>query len=344
MKKAYLFIALALASISLQAKYFKGSEIYSTTSYLYGRFEMSIKAAPGSGQLSTFFLYRNNSETSKALWQEIDIEIFGKDSNVFQTNVIVEKTEGNKLHTEAKHSTKRSLSALYHKYVIEWTPDSINWFIDDSLLRTEKDYAKLCNAPMSLRFNHWAANITSWVGTFDKTVLPQYQYVDYISYSSYTPDSGDAGTDFTFKWKDDFNSFDSKRWAKADWTFNENLTDFIPQNAYTENGMLVLKLHDVTPPPIIDTTTRTAQRNGESIFKISPNPFRSSIRIDTDLNDDYLISISHANGESIARNIPNNDQAGETISAILASLYSGMYYITISRNNDVVTSRALIKY
>ena len=240
MKKGLIVVSLLSAIVSAQAKNYKGAELYSNDSVLYGRFEMLLQAAPGSGQLSTFFLYRNSSELNTTLWEEIDLEIFGKDSNSFQSNVIIEKIEGKRLTTEIVHTTPFSVRN-FHKYVIEWTPNSICWYVDDSLYRTENDYAMVCNHHMSIRLNHWAANLTDWVGAFDKAILPQYQKVDYIKYSSYTPGKGDNGSNFTFQWKDDFSSLDASRWSKANWTFAENLTDFLPENVYTEDGNLGLK-------------------------------------------------------------------------------------------------------
>lgn len=340
MKTCILFISMLFA-LTISAKNYKGSEIYSTQSYLYGRFEMRIKSAPGSGQLSTFFLYRNSSELNTTLWQEIDIEIFGKDTNSFQTNIIIEKTEGTQLMTEKKHFTKSSLSANYHVYVVEWTPDSINWYVDDSLFRTEKDYAKSCNAAMSIRFNHWASSNSGWVGFFDKDTLPQNQYVDYISYSSYTPGTGDNGTDFTFSWKDDFTSFDSGRWLKANWTFTGNYCDFLPENAYVENDELVLKLHDATPPPVISTLL--PEDNTDSEFRIFPNPYTSTISIEIPAESEYCVKISNVLGEVLFNQAGTTKNNTDAIADFLVNLDKGMYMISVVKDNQVVESKMVIK-
>lgn len=336
MKRNLFILILFIISEVAFSKNYKGAEIYSNQSYLYGRFEMKIKSAPGSGQLSTFFLYRNNSETATSLWQEIDIEIFGKDSNSFQSNVIVEAVEGKKLMTEQKHTTPNSLSADFHIYAIEWTPDSISWFLDDSLIRTEKTNAKLCNAAMSLRFNHWASNNVAWVGAFNKSVLPQYQYVDWIQYSSYTPDNGDNGTDFTFQWIDDFTSFDNNRWSKASWTFDGNLVDFLPLNAYTENGQLVLKLYDATPPTSIN------QPNGVE-FDIFPNPFSESISINADFSKNYSLSIIQSYNNVILPISPLSENTATVVNNLFLNCKAGIYYLLLYQNGQLITTKKLIK-
>ena len=48
--------------------------MYGSKTYLYGRMEMRMRMIRGSGLLSTFFTYKNGSELSGALWEEIDIE------------------------------------------------------------------------------------------------------------------------------------------------------------------------------------------------------------------------------------------------------------------------------
>lgn len=338
MKTCILSIVM-LITFTVSAKNYKSAEIYSTQSYLYGRFEMKIKSAPGSGQLSTFFLYRNNSEQSTTLWREIDLEIFGKDTNSFQSNVIIEKVEGSLLRTEIVHNTKKSLSANFHVYALEWTPDSINWYVDDSLVRTEKDYAKLCTEAMSIRFNHWAANISDWVGPFDTDVLPQYQYVDYISYSEYTPGSGDDGTDFKFSWQDDFTSFDSGRWSKANWTFGENFCDFEPANAYIENDQLVLKLEDVTPPVV----TTSLNDKTDSGFKIYPNPFTSSATIAIPSGKEYCVRISNVLGAVVFEQFDVAKNNTDALSDYLSSMSKGIYIVSLYKQNQEVECKMIIK-
>src|SRR5690606_13709396 len=51
-----------------------------------------------------------------------------------------------------------------------------------------------------------------------------------------------ASNSFGVGWRDDFHSFDSNRWSKANWTFGENLADFDPANVVVRNGILVLAL------------------------------------------------------------------------------------------------------
>ena len=63
-------------------KPYKGGEIYSSQAYQYGRMEMRMRMARGSGLLSTFFTYKDGSEIEGTFWEDIDIEVLGKHNAV----------------------------------------------------------------------------------------------------------------------------------------------------------------------------------------------------------------------------------------------------------------------
>ncbi len=144
---------------------------------------------------------------------------------------------GTRETTEAVHTHPTSLADGYHTYALEWTPDYVAWEFDgNEIRRVESTQVADLTNPQSLRFNLWAANIVEWVGDFDTSALPQYQYVNWISYSSY------ENGQFVHQWTDDFDSLDPSRWSRADWTFAENLVDFDPNNVVVRDGTLVLAL------------------------------------------------------------------------------------------------------
>src|SRR4029077_7572198 len=47
---------------------------------------------------------------------------------------------------------------------------------------------------------------------------------------------------FVLDWTDDFDSFDTTRWAAGNWTFDGNLVDFDPANAVVQDGTLILAI------------------------------------------------------------------------------------------------------
>lgn len=239
------FRVLLVASVVMMAnlasaKAYKGAEIYSNDSVLYGRFEIRMQVAKGSGILSTFFTYKNGSEVGNTFWEEIDIEVFGKNNATeWQSNIILGSSRPT-LHVEQVHSLTQSLGDAYHTYVLEWTPDYVAWFLDGVEVRRitgTSTVTSLTNA-QSLRFNLWSSESAEWVGPWDPSILPVYQFINYIDYQAYN------ATTKTFEggWRDDFNSFDSSRWGKANWSFDTNRVDFAPENVVVKDGILVLAM------------------------------------------------------------------------------------------------------
>ena len=113
----------------------------------------------------------------------------------------------------------------------------MSWSFDGAMVRkTEGGQASSLINAASLRFNAWASDAAGWAGALDEAALPAYQFVNWIKYYRY--DNGQ----FVLDWTDDFDSFDSSRWAKANWTFDGNLVDFDPANAVVQDGTLILAI------------------------------------------------------------------------------------------------------
>lgn len=234
-----VLVTSLIANLSF-AKTYKGAEIYSNQSYQYGRYEMRMRVAKMSGTLSTFFTYKDGSEGAGVFWEEIDIEVFGKNNATqWQSNIIL-GTQRPTIKTEAVHTSATSLADAYHTYTLEWTPDYVAWYLDGVEVRRITGTSSVTSLvkPQSLRFNIWSSTAESWVGAFDDSQLPVYQFVSYLDYKTYNT------TTKTFEggWRDEFNSFDTGRWGKANWSFDENRVDFEPKNVLVKDGVLVLAL------------------------------------------------------------------------------------------------------
>jgi endo-1,3-1,4-beta-glycanase ExoK len=241
---------------------YKGAEIYSNQSYTYGRYEIRMQVAKGDAVLSTFFTYKNGSEVGNTFWEEIDIEVFGKNNATeWQSNIILGSSRPT-IQAEKVHSADSSLAEAYHTYVLEWTPDYVAWFLDGTEVRRitgTSTVTSLTNA-QSLRLNLWASSAVDWVGQWDHSILPVYQFVNYIDYKAYNPET----KTFEGGWRDDFDSFDSTRWSKANWTFDTNLVEFSPDNLVVKDGILILAM--TTADATGFTGTPPADDPGSSSF------------------------------------------------------------------------------
>ncbi|NLD91827.1 MAG: family 16 glycosylhydrolase [Fibrobacter sp.] len=240
---AALLTAIPLASFAQQTKQYNGAELYSLESVKYGRFDVRMKTIAGSGTVSSFFTYYNESYVgSPEPWREIDIEVLGKSTSIWQSNIITGNA-ASKVTSEGIHNFA-NLNQEYHTYSVEWTPDYIAWFFDgQEIRRTTGQQVTDCQTKnMSYRFNLWISDVPEWVGAFNESILPVYQYINWMTYSEYTPGRGPNGSNFTQKWRDDFDSFNSSRWGKGDWTFDGNLVDFHADNIVMRDGYCILCL------------------------------------------------------------------------------------------------------
>ncbi|MDP2038888.1 MAG: family 16 glycosylhydrolase [Ignavibacteria bacterium] len=266
MKKLSLFFLLFLLTITssnLFAKIYKGAEYRTKESFLYGRFEASFKAAGKEGTLSTMFTYFDGTTAdpwASSKWSEIDIEVIGRYKNDVQFNTITSYAANH-----VRHNLVNFDPALdYHTYAFEWTPDYIAWFIDGvEVYRQTDSFVKTVTHAQKFMFNMWVPTYTNWMGVFTDKILPAFTSYDWASYYAYTPGSGNygSGNNFKFSWRDDFDTFDSNRWAKATHTFDGNNSDMLPDNINFKDGKMILSLTtssevgmiDKKPPVIIST-------------------------------------------------------------------------------------------
>ena len=234
---------LAIAAVATMAKDFSGAELYTFDEYTYGKYEARMKMAAASGTVSSMFLYQNGSEQASAeRWVEVDIEVLGKSPNSFQSNIITGKAGAQKT-SEKHHAVNPAADQAFHTYGLEWTPNYVRWTVDGVEVRkTEGGQVNDLKGTQGLRFNLWSSESAAWVGQFDESKLPLFQFINWVKAYKYTPGQGPNGSDFTLDWADNFDNFNGSRWGKGDWTFDGNRVDLTDKNIYSRDGMLILAL------------------------------------------------------------------------------------------------------
>ena len=226
----------------VEGKPFRGGELRTYESYRYGRFEVSMRSAPGSGVLSSFFTYRDfwsEGLTGSENWNEIDWEYLGVHGDKAQTNYI---TQGEWNH-EQLVTVGFNPHEDFHVYAFEWTPEYLAFFIDNDLVRYEDGYhIDSLYHYQKIMMNIWQPTYVEWVGEFDEDILPVYAFYDWVKYYAYVPGTGNTGTDNDFiqLWEDDFDDWDTDRWEKATHTFDNNNVDFIEENVVFHDGYMIL--------------------------------------------------------------------------------------------------------
>jgi len=212
---------------------FYGAELTGVEQYKYGRFEARMKMAAISGSVSSMFLnYDNSWKRGEEPWNEIDIEVLGKDPNSWQSNILTR--EGDPSIKALTASESKPLHAFgfdatqdFHLYAIVWTPEYVAWEIDSVEVRrdtlgmnrgnhADADQVAFLTEMETLRFNLWVSKTPSWTGKWDGGIgLPVEQQIDYVRVYAYDP----ATKGFTLSWQDDFDGedIDPNRWTAGDW-------------------------------------------------------------------------------------------------------------------------------
>ena len=215
------------------------AELYTTNSYQYGRFEASIRFAPGSGVIGAFFLWKDGSEVAGTFWNELDFEKVGANCTL-HTNAYY----GNPARVHTLNPTVTAdLCGEYHTYTYEWTPEYIAWLVDGTEVRRETGetataYAENATAGMQIRFNIWPGD-ASFGGVFDPSMLPVYEYIDWVQYSAYTNGA------FELAWREDFAAGSAPTgWARGNWDSPKGLSTHSPNNVSFADGVAILALTD----------------------------------------------------------------------------------------------------
>jgi beta-glucanase (GH16 family) len=164
------------------SKPYASGEYRSNDMYSYGRFEVRMKTVKRSGVVTSFFTYTGPSDGQP--WDEIDIEILGKDPTKMQTNYFTNGVGG--------HETLINLgfdsSAGYHTYAFEWwRGGTINWFVDGRLVHQETgSRGPLPTHPQRIMMNLWPGiGVDSWLGPFSYPGAPLTAYYDWVKYTKY---------------------------------------------------------------------------------------------------------------------------------------------------------------
>ncbi|KAI5245438.1 hypothetical protein E4T43_03062 [Aureobasidium subglaciale] len=173
----------------------------------FGRVDVTMQAAPGTGIVSSMVLQSEDLD-------EIDWEWLGGDTTQAQTNYF---GKGNT--TSYDRGTYQSVSSpqtVMHTYSFDWTKDKVDWLIDGQIVRTLK-YADAVGGknfpqtPMRLKLGNWIAGdpdtnakgTIEWAGgETDFSKAPFTMYVKTVSVTNYNPAK-------EYQWSDRSGSYES---------------------------------------------------------------------------------------------------------------------------------------
>ena len=158
-------------TVSAGDGWYYGAEYRSRTRYSYGYYSVCMKAARGSGIVSSFFTYTGSP------WDEIDIEFLGKDTTHVQFNYYVSGTGSHELWYDLGFDAAEE----FHEYGFDWQPGFIAWYVDGR--QVYKVTQNIPSHDQQIMANVWnCTGHDDWTGPLDENALPataQYKWIAY---------------------------------------------------------------------------------------------------------------------------------------------------------------------
>ncbi|KAH3673241.1 hypothetical protein WICPIJ_009860 [Wickerhamomyces pijperi] len=187
-------------SVTLTKRY-DNPAIKSNFYIMFGKLEVVMKAAPGRGVVSSFYLQSDDLD-------EIDLEWIGSDNTEVQTNYF---SKGNtSTYDRGQFHGVYEPQQTFHNYTIDWTNEALTWYLDGQVLRVlRNDSASgYPQSPMYIMSGVWAGGdpdnapgTIQWAGGLtDFTQAPFSMCVKKVIVTDYSTGTEYSYTDKTGKW------------------------------------------------------------------------------------------------------------------------------------------------
>ena len=171
---------------------------------MFGHYDVVMKAAPGTGIVSSLVLLSDDLD-------EVDWEWLGADDQHVQSNYY---GKGNTaVYDRGANLTNPGAQDDFHTYSVDWTADHLTWSIDGQVLRTltpeTADTDQYPQSPMQLKLGSWPAGDPSqpagtrtWAGgDVDYTKGPFTMTVKSIKVIDYSTGTSYSYGDMTGTWQ-----------------------------------------------------------------------------------------------------------------------------------------------
>ncbi|KAI1828083.1 concanavalin A-like lectin/glucanase domain-containing protein [Xylaria intraflava] len=171
---------------------------------MFGRVEMTVKAAPGAGIVSSLVFESDCLD-------EIDNEWLGADSSEVQTNYFGKGITGS--YNRGQFNPAANNQGEFITYIVDWTSDRIVWTVGETVVRTltMSDAApnQYPQTPMQIKFGSWSGGDPSnppgtigWArGPTDYSKGPFSMVVQHLKVTDYSTGSKYTYGDTSGSWQ-----------------------------------------------------------------------------------------------------------------------------------------------
>jgi beta-glucanase (GH16 family) len=175
-------------------KPFRGVELRSRDTLLYGKVEARLRFARGSGVVSALVLIYTPWPADD--WNELDIEFLGRYSDRVQFNTMVYTGPPTQAPV-AQSVTPTQYPQLvnlafdptrdFHVFAIEWTPEGATFSVDGSTQHTWSSESARLKLPQNILLTIWASSSPEWAGPIVAETAPVSAEYDWIRVYDYSP-------------------------------------------------------------------------------------------------------------------------------------------------------------
>ncbi len=175
-------LSLSLTAAEDTEKPYRGVEMRSRDTLVYGKVEASIRFAAGSAVVSSLVLIYTPWPPDD--WNELDIEFLGKNTDRIQFNHMINIPPADPASGHLQFPELVTLdfnpSADFHTYAIEWVPGQARFYVDGALLHTATEEMARMVLPQNILLTIWASSSPGWAGPVDATTAPATVDYDWI--------------------------------------------------------------------------------------------------------------------------------------------------------------------
>lgn len=153
-------------------------EIHRVAEFRYGYFEGRFKVPRGDGVITAFFTYVREDGTRRT-WNEIDVEILGRDTRTAEFTIHVDGKSVNR-----KIDLGFDAADGFHTYAFEWRPDAVLWYVDNKLVHSVTGHlVNKLRRPQAFHIDVWGTDeLRGWAGRLDPDAGPWELEVSCMAY------------------------------------------------------------------------------------------------------------------------------------------------------------------
>lgn len=253
---------------------YKGAEYRTTQAYGFGMYDVSMKPIKNVGVVSSFFTYTGPSDGT--VWDEIDIEFLGKNTNQVQFNYY---TRGQGNH-EYVYNLGFDASQSFHQYGFYWDRNSITWYVDKKPVYTAT--RDIPTTPGRIMMNVWnGTGVDEWLGHYNGVAPLTAQY-DWISYTA--PESGSNNNSNNNNNNNNYNSNNNNN--------NNNNNNSSSSGSFSSNQTYVIK--SVNSGKALDVSWGS-QDNGANVLQYTYHGYKNQKwYLERQSNGYYVIKCSNS--------------------------------------------------